>query len=318
MRATGRLWTLVQELEQRGEPYALATVVSRRPPVSARLGDKAVITADGALVGWIGGSCSQPVVRREAMAAIAEGRPRLVKLTREQLAEPPMEGVRRVAMTCSSGGEAEIYIEPCVQRPQLIAVGETPLVPALVEMAQVVGFDAVEATEVPAQVGRNAFVVVASAGHYDEEAVAAALRTTARYVALVASRKRAATVMAYLRDAGVEEQALARLRNPAGLNIGAATQEEIALSILAEIVQEYRMGAVQTVAAAPADDLALELLPMAAPQLARDPVCGMDVEVAGARHTAEHEGQRYYFCCPHCRASFMKDPAAFQGGGKAV
>jgi len=301
-----RIRTLMEELDRQGEPYALATVVSRRPPVSARMGDKAVIKADGTLVGWIGGSCSQPVVRREAVAAIAEGRPRLVKLTREELGDaPPAAGVIRVPIQCVSGGEVEIYIEPHLQRPQLVAVGETPLVPALVQLAEIVGFEAVEAVAVPvAAVRANSFVVVASAGHYDEEALAAALGTPARYVALVASRRRCGQVLQYLRDAGVASADLARVRNPAGLNIGAATQEEIALSILAEIVQEYRASA--------------GVQPVAVSKLARDPVCGMEVEVAGARHQVEHLGQVYYFCCPHCKAAFVKDPAAYAGGGAAV
>jgi xanthine dehydrogenase accessory factor len=304
------LLALVRELEDRGEPYAVATVVSRRPPVSSHLGDKAVIRADGTLVGWIGGSCSQPVVRREAQDAMREGKPRLVRLAVEaDTASASEPGVTRVPMACPSGGEVEIFIEPHVRRPVVVGIGETPVIRALAEMAPVVGFDAqvVDSPERlaqldPAMIGPSAFVVVASAGHYDEDGVAAALRSRAGYIALVASRRRADAVRTYLREAGVTEADLARLRNPAGLDIHAGTQEEIALSILAEIVQEFRTRSGPAVEA--------DALPAARPALARDPVCGMLVEIAGARHTYEYEGQIYHFCCPHCRAAFVKEPAA--------
>lgn len=316
-----RLLTVARELEERGEPFALATVVSRRPPVSARLGDKALIKADGSMIGWIGGSCSQPVVRREALAAMAEGSPRLVQLTTGEMGGPPaLEGVTKVAMTCASGGEAAIYIEPHQQRPVLVAMGETPLVEALAQLAPVVGFAVTVVTERPAE-GRLAagqmalselapesirpgsFVVVASAGHYDEEALAKALASPARYIALVASRKRSGVVMEYLRDRGLPEEVLRRVKSPAGLDLGAGTQEEIALSILAEIVKEYR--------STPAEATASIELPMAEPVLAVDPVCGMEVEVAAARHSHEHEGTTYWFCCPHCKARFVKEPARY-------
>lgn len=327
LSGNARLASLVRDLESRGEPFALATVVSRRPPVSAQLGDKAVIRADGTIVGWIGGSCSQPVVRREALAAITAGRPRLVRLTTAELeGVPALEGVSNVAMTCPSGGEAEIYIEPHLRRPNLVAVGETPLVRALAQMAPVVGFGVTVVTERALMtleddgvryvgladfgsdtLGMGSFVVVASAGHYDEEALARALAAPVPYVALVASRKRAGVVLQFLREHGVGEPSLARIRTPAGLDIKAATQEEIALSILAEIVREYRAG---LAAGVEAGEVAVAVMATAV-----DPVCGMEVEVAAARHQFEYAGVTYYFCCPHCRAKFVKDPAQYLTGG---
>lgn len=305
------LLALAEELEARGEPYAVATVVRRQPPVSAHLGDKAIVRADGTLAGWIGGSCSQPVVRREAQEALRDGKPRLVRLqvTDDESLVAPLEGVKDVPMACPSGGEVEIFIEPQLRPPKLVAIGETPLIRALAEMAPVVGFgvDLVYGPDQLARldlerIGRGDFVVVASAGRYDEDGVAAAIKSRAGYIALVASRKRAAAVHAYLKEAGVAEGELARVRNPAGLDLGAGTQEEIALAILAGVVKEYRSRA------APATD---ELVLPARPVLARDPVCGMEVEVATARHIFEYEGQTYYFCCPHCRAAFVKEPQAY-------
>lgn len=316
-----------EELTQAGMPFALATVVYRKAPVSAHIGDKAIITAEGRLIGWIGGSCSQGVVRREGQAAIASGRPRLLRLTPEPDGEPAADGLSTVPMTCPSGGEMEIYIEPQVLAPQVVAVGGTPLVRALGQLAPVLGFDVtlvgergehdgaegVQVLTLPElqhqSLGANAFVVVASAGHYDEEALLAALQTSVPYIALVASRRRAEAVLEVLAGSGCSSEQLQRVRAPAGLALGAVTQEEIALSVLAEIVQEYRQRQQQQVAAASAAG-PLEL-PLVAPALAKDPVCGMDVEIEGARHKAEYNGATYYFCCPHCRQHFLKAPEQY-------
>jgi len=145
------------------------------------------------------------------------------------------------------------------------------------------------------------YVVVATHGNYDEEALGWALGTEAAYVALVASPKRAEAVLQYLRETGVAEARLARLKCPAGLDIGASTPEEIALSILAEIVQLRRRA------------------PMAVVETSRrlvsteaiDPVCGMTVEIATARYVAAHAGQTYYFCSAGCRRSFEKEPEKY-------
>ncbi len=333
-----RMRYLAEQLERAGRAYAIATVVRRRPPVSAQVGDKALITADGELVGWIGGSCSQPVVRRAAVAAIQSGQPRLLRLTADAgaLAEAgDDDAVTTMPMTCPSGGEVEIYIEPHLLRPRLVAVGATPVVRALGLLAPVVGFDVtlvaekVEELEQPVEWARRmtlaeyataafpdaTFFVIASAGHYDEEALLRALQTRSPYVALVASRRRSQAVMEVLRAHELPEEQLQRIRTPAGLDLKARTQEEIALSVLAEIVSLYRQGVAADPAAAAGsagadadDDTSL---PMAAPALARDPVCGMEVEIASARHTAEYGGQTYYFCCPHCRHSFLKNPERY-------
>lgn len=146
-------------------------------------------------------------------------------------------------------------------------------------------------------------VVAASQGHYDEDTLDVALRCETPYVGLVASRLRGASVKAILGERGVP--GLGGLRNPAGLDLGARTAPEVALSILAEIVQTTVAGgasrAVPTPAAGQPDSHATAV----------DPVCGMDVEIATARHTADVEGATYYFCCAGCRSRFVKQPDAF-------
>jgi xanthine dehydrogenase accessory factor len=301
-----------RELLASGQPFALATVVYRRPPVSSHLGDRAIVTADGRLIGWIGGHCSQSAVRREALAAIQDGQPRLLRLSPD--AEEGREAGRStMPMACPSGGEVDVYIEPYGLAPRLVVVGSTPVARALGQLAEVVGLPvelvgqeggAAELGGV--SLGANDFVVVATAGAFDEEALARALRSGARYVALVASRRRAEAVREVLAESGLDPEALAHVRTPAGLDIGATTQEEIAVSILAEIIAEYRRGAV------PAREVA-ETATLQ-PTLAEDPVCHMTVAVDDDAYTAEVRGTTYYFCCPHCRMRFLKDPDRYLAG----
>ena len=365
------------ELRAQGRSFALATVIRRRPPVSSRAGDKALGTADGHLEGWIGGSCSESVVREQALAALADGRPRLVQIRLEapagdatgqdrDAATDAGAGDARVvtvAMTCPSGGEVDVYIEPFVRPPQLIACGDTPLAVTLAQLAAMVGFEPVlvYGREAPAEAtlpgGRaipvdaladfdpapEAYAVVASMGHFDEECLQRWLAAGVPYVALVASRRRAAAVKEVLAAAGVPAADLERIRNPAGLDLGSVTQEEIAVAILADIIRQRRAGLGARTglavaggaepgpaaeagsghqapgagpAAASGDDGAAVRPEAAGPQpvVARDPVCGMQVRVAEARHVAEHGGRRYYFCCAHCKAAFLRDPAAYAAG----
>jgi xanthine dehydrogenase accessory factor len=280
----------------------LATVVRCDPPTSAKPGDKAVITADGRLRGWIGGSCSEPLVRREALRALAEGTPRLVKIVPAEAAKASRRrGELTMATTCPSGGALDIFIEPQLPKPLLMVFGDTPAAETLVRMADLTGFR----TRLVAQTGLaslaapgpDAWAVVATMGHYDEEALEAALALPDLKVALVASRKRSAAVFDALRANGLGEEALARVHAPAG-RLRGATQEEIALLVLADVVGERRRhGAAHRSAAA--DE--------AAAVFATDPVCGMAVEVKPGALTAERDGVTHYFCGPGCRTSF---PAA--------
>lgn len=302
-----------------GRPYALATVVRVDPPVSARVGDKAVVTADGALSGWVGGACSEPIVIREALAALAEGRPRLVRITpdsAEAAAPPgtatvggegtgpltapgPAGGVVSAVSTCPSGGGLEVFVEPVGVAPRLLVAGATPVARTLARLAQTLGYevaalgDADLAGVKPDSAGPDDAIVVATMGHYDEEALATALRTRAGYVGLVASRRRAATVFDSLRQRGVTEEDLSRVASPAGLDLGPSTQEEIGVAILAELIKERHR-----LAAAPA-------IPV---EQAEDPVCGMSVALAGARLFSDHAGHRYWFCSEHCLHAFTRDP----------
>jgi xanthine dehydrogenase accessory factor len=309
-------------LSRANQFFALAVVVRAEKPTSAKPGAHAIITADGTLTGWVGGSCAQPTVVREALKALEDGEPRLVRLCPpERLGQFPQEGVIEVTLTCASGGTLEVYIEPHLPRPHLVAVGHLPIAESLARLGKDLGYEVTmmgldltpdRFPNVDRVVDRldfsqlkltpHTYVVVASHGNYDEEALEGALKTDAAYVALVASKKRAAAVIQYLRESGLAEERLARLKYPAGLDLGAVTLEEIALSILAEIVQVRRRAAIAI--QAPAETVVQDE--------ATDPVCGMTVEIGTARYTVQYDGQIHYFCSAGCKRSFEKEPEKYR------
>jgi xanthine dehydrogenase accessory factor len=312
-------------LRQSGEPFALATVVRVTPPASARPGAKAIVRADGMIAGWVGGSCAQPLVVREALLALGDGQPRLLCLVGEGGREPERaEGMIIQPMTCHSGGTLEIYIEPFVPRPRLLIVGQSATAEALAQLGAILHFDvAVADPEADAEhfpvantllqqlndmrplLTPYTYVVVATHGAYDEDALELALGGDASYVALVTSKRRAAAIGEYLRDAGVSEERLARLHAPAGLDLGASEPAAIALSIMAEIVQTSRQADKQISRREEAEIATSTAIS------AVDPVCGMTVEIATARYTTELDGQRFYFCCAGCKRSFVKEPERY-------
>jgi xanthine dehydrogenase accessory factor len=227
-------------------------------------------------------------------------------------------------MTCHSGGTIEVYIEPFIARPRLLLVGQSAVGDTLAQLGALLRFEVValdpdasaehfptadallrDLDDMAPLLTPHAYVVVATHGSYDEDALQMALGSDVAYVALVASQRRAETIAGFLRAGGMAEERIARLRAPAGLDLGAAEPAEIALSIMAEIVQTRRQGN-------PATALLAEAAPtIEAPTMAIDPVCGMEVEIATARFTSEHDGRRFYFCCAGCRRSFEKEPEKY-------
>jgi xanthine dehydrogenase accessory factor len=335
---TGRsIFARAAELETAGRSFAVATVVAVQRPTSARPGASGIVHPDGTIEGWVGGSCAQPVVVREAMRSLVDGQPRLLRLSKDAPAEGRRgDGVLELVMTCHSGGTLEIYVEPHLPAPVLWVAGTTPIAGALVALGAAAGwrvtvidpiadvdaFPGAERVLVTADIKRldpevAPYVIVATQGVWDEEATAAALARDAAYVGLVSSPTRANVVRAWLREeAGVPEERLAALRAPAGMDIGAEGAEEIALSILAELVQVRRGRAdfvaapgPATVAGAPAEPV--DLQPVVDDIVLLDPVCGMTVDRAHARHLAEHDGVVYAFCSIGCRTRFIREPTAY-------
>jgi xanthine dehydrogenase accessory factor len=303
-------------LAEKGQPYALATVVWRRAPTSAKPGDRALVTADGELYGWIGGGCSEPAVIKECLRALAEGTPRLLRLGPPGELPDARPGEVVVPIGCASEGALEVFVEPHLSRTPLVIVGDAPVAEALERLAGALELD-VSRVELDADgtldlreagVGAASHVVVATLGRYDEVALEAALGTAAGYVALVGSRKRAAAVLQTLRASGVPEEELSRVRAPAGLDLGSIRQEEIAVAILAEIVKLRGERATSAEAEAGAATPGGEAE-------AVDPVCGMSVEIETARYTALRDGRTFYFCCDGCRRRFESEPARYVSVG---
>jgi xanthine dehydrogenase accessory factor len=310
---------LLREYAVTGTPHVLATVVRTEAPTSAHAGDKAVVTADGRLHGWIGGSCSEPIVRREALRALSEGVPQLVRIVpAPEVKQTRKRGELMVATTCPSGGALDIFIEPQLPRPLLLVFGDSPAARTLVQMGSLAGFrtcsvhpGAVRADFGSADMvlgsfalgganpGADTWAVVATMGHYDEDALEAALAYPNVEVGLVASTRRAAAVRDGLRSRGMDESTVDRIRTPAG-KVRGGSQEEIALLALAEVVTARRKrGHVP----APA-----EVSPVV---FATDQVCGMTVDPLTSQHKAVYRDTTYWFCSAGCQAEFEKEPERF-------
>jgi xanthine dehydrogenase accessory factor len=295
---------LLREYAAAGTPCALATVVRTEPPTSARPGDKAVITADGRLRGWIGGSCSEPVVRREALRALADGAPQLIHIIGgDEVKQSRKRGELMIATTCPSGGSLDIFIEPRLPRPLLLVFGDSPASATIARIAGMTGFRTrnvtqaeVASLEIPPGEG---YAVVATMGHYDEDALEAALSHPDLDISLIASARRAAAVREELHRRGLDEQTVSRIHTPAG-KVRGATQEEIALLTLADIVAVRRKRAVNP---APVDPSPVTFV--------TDPVCGMTVDPLTATNKTAHDGRTVWFCSAGCKAEFEKEPARF-------
>ena len=284
------------ELTAARTPFVVATVVRVERPTSAHAGDTAIVRGDGAIHGFVGGACATSTVRLHALRVLETEQPLLLRIQPDGSGAQVEAGLATATNPCLSGGALEIFLEPQLPASLVRVLGDSPVAESLRQLAGPLGFEV--ATGGNAQPGDDA-VVIASLGHDDEGAVERALSSGARYVALVASRRRGRSVIDALRAAGLAEPELARLHTPAGLDIGARTHAEIALSILAELVQERSHAEPRSAAAAEQ------------PAGAVDPVCGM-VEPAGAGwQRIAVEGGEVVFCCDGCRRRFEAEPERY-------
>jgi len=298
----------------RGEhvPFVLATVVVAQHPTSGTLGARAIVTSDGKLSGWIGGSCADTTVVRESLHALAEGSPRLLVLSPHASAPAtPRPGVVELPMTCASQGELQIFIEPFLPKAELVVIGASPVAKTLAHLGALLDFEVcacdpdASADDFPGahrfvsdpaalagEISERSFVVVATVGRYDEDALLAVVTSPAAYVGLVASLKRFAAVLDYLRDHGVDEEHLARIKRPEGLPGKTLVPAEIAFSTMAALLQARRESTTWAPPAEPANTQAM------------DPICGMPVDITTARHTSVRDGVTSYFCAAGCKAKF--------------
>jgi xanthine dehydrogenase accessory factor len=298
---------LAVDLARSGQTFAMATVVWRKPPSSGQHGARAVITADGTLHGWIGGACAEPVVVREATRVIEAGTPSLIWLGQPEDFEGMHvpSGVVTVPMSCQSEGALQLFIEPVLVAPEVVVVGRSPMALTLLDLVRGIGWrgEIIDGPEfTAASVNPSSVVVVATQGHGDEEAVEAAVAGDPAFVGLVASRKRGEVVLGFLADRGVPAERIARVRVPVGLDLGHTTHREIAVAILAELVQLRASGAFSA---------RRTLLPVVEPAQVIDLVCGMTVAAVPVNRPFEYQGTTYYFCAMGCRVAFEKAPESF-------
>lgn len=258
----------IKTLKEAGEPFAIATVVRTVSLTAAKAGAKAVIRRDGSLsAGWIGGGCARVAVIKAARASLVDGKPRLVSVQPGDAlqdhgvaAGETKDGVEFARNMCPSEGTMDVFVEPVLPKPELLICGATPIAVALADLGRRLGFliSVAAPVEEQARFGEidiaiadyglsilmpaERYIVIATQGRGDEAALAAALSAPARHVAFVGSHRKAATLRQSLANRGIAPEKLAALHSPAGLDIGAVTPEEIALSILGEIVAVRRRG----------------------------------------------------------------------------
>jgi xanthine dehydrogenase accessory factor len=340
----------IAELEREHASFAIATVVARQAPVSSHLGDRALVFADGHMEGFVGGSCSRDIVRRQALGAIRNRQPVLLQIRHDSRsapaegdatsarsderpahdhAKPTAPTTERVVipMSCASEGAVDVYIEPRVPLRRLLVIGFTPVAEAVARLASALDYSVVRVVvdEEMRDLGPASGVqtlslaalrdfldaldtderatlvaIVTSQGHYDELALEVLQAYDVAFMGLLASRRRAASVFGVLAQQGVPAERLAMIRYPVGLDIGARSPGEVAVSILAEIIGNAPRRAAGAGGATPM-----------VWTTAVDPVCAMDVDIAGALYSLEQGGETYYFCCAGCRASFSADPTRY-------
>jgi xanthine dehydrogenase accessory factor len=325
-----------------GETVALAQVVYRKQPSSGKPGDKAIITSDGQIHGWIGGGCVRGIAASEGMKAIEEGKYRLVKIAPEYDTDYSDDHVKIYKMTCHSGGSMEIFIEPVMPNPHLIIAGKSNISKELARMAKAAHLRVsvlarnVEQTMFPdvdflteevdfqkLQMGNNSYIIVATQGDSDEEAVLEAMKTEAGYVGFVASARKSKTIKDYLQNAGIDDERIQQLRTPVGLDINAKVPTEVAVSILADIIKDFRSAEpvkAKGVTESP-KERGPELAPLPEIKSTKkekkeegffiNPVCNLPISKADAKYVIAHGDHTLYFCCDGCKVSFENEPEKY-------
>jgi xanthine dehydrogenase accessory factor len=315
----------IQELSKKNEPFALALVVRREEPSSGKVGDKAVINKFGEIIGWVGGGCVRAILIKEAEDAMKTGQSRLVRIGKNTGAVNA-KGIIEYKMTCQSEGTVEVFIEPVLPAPHLVVVGKSAIARALVIMAKAAGYrvtamasDArMDTFQGPDQLitqlsfaqvktDPSSSIVVATQGEQDEQALELALQQSFTYLGFVASRKKKTSVLQYLKDAGIDQAKVDMIESPAGIDINAKRPEEVAISILAAIIQRRNNLP---------DDFhftRFEERPAETgkPVFYINPVCGVPVDMNSPKHVVDYEGEKVYFCCDGCYAKFLLEPSKY-------
>ena len=327
-----QIFGLINSYLQQGEPFAVAQVINRQAPSSGKIGDKAIILASGKIIGWIGGGCVRGIVIKEALTAIDQREHRLVRVGADTVSRDK-EGFKIYKMTCHSQGIVDFLIEPMMPYPQLIIVGRSSIAQTLARVAGICGFPvemmAQNTEDLAADLENESllikegisfthhdslqknFIVVATQGEDDENAIELALSTDAKYVGFVASKSKAARVKEYLKGLKkLPEKRIEELRAPVGLDIHAKGHSEVAISILAEIISHFReknslvpKDSSTNTPSAKKDSFLKEFY--------INPVCQVPVSKKNPKHIVEYRGEAIYFCCDGCKIKFEKNPEKY-------
>jgi xanthine dehydrogenase accessory factor len=287
-----RLSERAHELTERGEPFVTATVVRAQRPTSAKPGSVALVRGDGTIEGFVGGVCAEQSVRLYSLRAIDSGEPMLLRIMPDAGEEDELgDGSVTVHNPCLSGGALEIFLEPLLPPPRISVVGDSLIATSIRRLAPELGLELDE--DPPSQ--SDLALIVAAHGRDELEALRAGLQNGIPYVGLVASPRRGAALLDELRTDGLSEALIERIDTPAGYDIGARTPAEVALSILARVVEVRRRDAVTGPAR-----------PVSAPATltAVDPICGMTIVVDAGTPVLAQDGETFYFCCEGCLRAF--------------
>lgn len=318
--------TLIQkhnELLEKAETFAIAQIIRRVNPSSGKPGDKAIITSNGEIHGWIGGGCTRGIVLKESLLAIKEKKSRLVSIL-PGATESKSSYTKTYKMTCQSGGEVDVYIEPVIPQPMLTIFGSSHIARALAKMSMAMGYkttlilhdlnntpeDEIDSVITLEQYisqekyNENQYILVSTQGFGDYEALSAAVNSPYRYLGFVASKIKAAGILKQLKDDGIPHETLFKIKTPAGIDINAKSPEEVAISILAEVIKDYRFEekgffSLMDEPITVGDDYYV------------NPVCKIPVLKSTAKHVLEHNNEKVYFCCDGCKISFEKNPKAY-------
>lgn len=316
-----------------GHDFAIAQVINRIAPSSGKVGDKALILQTGELIGWIGGGCVRGIVVKEALEVIKSKRFRRVRISPEG-GTLETATYKEYVMSCQSKGTVEIMIEPVIPQPEIIVVGKSNIARKLVQMATAADFRvSVMATDADQQTFPtahqvfvqvdfgsirsipNTHIVVTTQGEDDELSVKKALQTSVAYIGFVASARKSEDIKTYLRGEGISEERIAQLRSPVGLDINAKLASEVAISILAEIIDHFRNRKSTEDSCCGSSTAAETASTLAEDKFAEDyyinPVCNVPVSKKNPKHIVDYQGEQVYFCCDGCKVSFEKEPAKY-------
>ena len=311
-------------MQQGGEPFAIATVVRREHPTSGKPGDRAIIKKDGSISGWVGGGCTRGIILKEALASMQDGKPRLVAISSTPIHDKK-PGVMTYDMTCQGKGSVDVYVEPVLPKPHIVILGKSHIAMALNRLSSAMGYQvtvAADNTDVSGFPEANVIstladlqnedlsevscIVVSTQGDGDEPALKKALQSDAGYISFVSSRIKANAVFNTLRAMGVTTDQLKRIKTPAGLDINAKLPEEVAVSILAEIIAHLRAEAEESI------ETSDEKEAVPTPEgFYLNPVCNLPIEKSTAMHVVDYNGEKVYFCCNMCKVQFDKEPEKY-------